>query len=73
VGNGDDGFDVANALLLDNVAERNGDTGINAAYADTDSALARNVASGNGNLTAAKQVNGGFGFGPNVCGSTACP
>jgi hypothetical protein len=73
VGNGDDGFDVANALLLDNTAHQNGDTGINAAYASTASALARNAGGSNGNGSAAKQVNGGYHFGPNVCGTVVCP
>ncbi len=73
VGNGDDGFDVSNALLLDDTAHQNGDAGINTNYQSSASALARNVGGGNGNLTAAKQVKGGYLFGPNLCGTVVCP
>jgi hypothetical protein len=71
--NGDDGFDVSNALLLDNTARQNGDIGINAAYADPDTALARNVASDNGGGTTGEQIAGGYRFGPNLCQLAVCP
>jgi hypothetical protein len=71
--NGDDGFDVTGALLLDNVAYDNLDLGLNVAYQNTDSAWGRSFFRENNEGNTNPQAAGGNQLGTNVCVGAVCP
>ncbi|RIL03441.1 MAG: hypothetical protein DCC71_15245 [Proteobacteria bacterium] len=72
-GNGDDGFDVSNAVLLDVTAFDNGDYGLFTSYANDRSAWGRAFLRNNNGGNANPQAAGGTPLGTSVCGASACP